>query len=90
MSITTNPQNIVFRALDKVPGQAWYLFGIGSIIASLTFQLMGNKNWADFVGKWPPTFFAIGLYHKLARPGQENAVDIIQDAAQQAKNAING
>ncbi len=88
MSTNNNPQNIVFRALDKLPGQAWYLLGIGSIVASLTLQIAGKENWADFVGKWPPTFFAIGLYHKLVRPGQENAVGMIQDATQQAKDAI--
>lgn len=84
-----NPQNVVFQVLDVVPGQAWYLLGIGSILASLILQLSGQKNWADFVGKWPPTFFVIGLYHKLMRPGQENVLGAVQDVAQSAKNAMN-
>ena len=49
---------LIFQALDAVPSQLWYLLGIGSIVLSLTFQLAGKKNWSDFVGKWPPTFFA--------------------------------
>lgn len=85
---SNNPQNPVFRVLDAVPGQVWYLLGIGSIMASLLLQLNGKKNWADFVGNWPPTFLAIGLYHKLVRPGQENAAGTIQDAVQNTKDAM--
>ena len=87
MNQQDNPQNAVFRVLDAVPSQLWYILGIGSILASLVFQVAGKKNWADFVGKWPPTFFAIGLYHKLARPGQEDAAGSISKAADQAHDA---
>lgn len=38
------------------------------------FQLARKKNWADFVGKWPPTFFAIGIHHKVVRPGRAEAI----------------
>ncbi len=68
-----NPQNSLFQIVDQIPGQVWYILGIASIIASAVFQLMGKKNWADFVGKWPPTLLLLGLYHKLLRPGNENA-----------------
>ena len=70
-----NPQNVVFKVLDAVPSQLWYILGISSILTSLILQAIGKKNWADFVGKWPPTFLLIGLYHKLLRPGNENATD---------------
>ena len=70
----SNPQNVVFKVLDTVPGQVWYILGVLSIVVSLVFQLMGKKNYADFVGKWPPTFFAVGLYHKLVRPGNEDVM----------------
>jgi hypothetical protein len=76
-----NPQNVVFRALDFVPGQLWYTLGVLSIVVSLVLQLMGKENYADFVGKWPPTFFAVGLYHKLVRPGSENAMGQLKQAA---------
>ena len=78
METQNNPQNIVFQALDAVPGQLWYLLGVGSSVTSLVFQVMGKKNWADFVGKWPPTFFAVGLYHKLVRPGNEDVMGSLQ------------
>ena len=76
-----NPQNVVFNVLDKVPGQLWYILGVLSIVVSLVFQLMGKKNYADFVGKWPPTFFAVGLYHKLVRPGSEDAMGQVSSMA---------
>lgn len=68
-----NPQNGIFEFLDEVPYQLWYTLGIGSIAASALLQLSGRKDAADFVGKWPPTFLAVGLYHALVRPGEEDA-----------------
>jgi hypothetical protein len=76
-----NPQNAAFEVMDQVPSQLWYTLGIATIGLSLVFQIMGKKNWADFVGKWPPTFFLLGLYHKLLRPGSEDAVGKLQDLA---------
>ena len=87
MNKQDNPQNVIFRALDTVPSQLWYILAIASIVSSLVLQLAGNKNWADFVGKWPPTFFAIGLYHKLVRPGQEDATEKLRQAGYQIKEA---
>ncbi len=69
-----NPQNAVFRVLDAVPGQVWYIAGVVSILASAYCQLTDRKQMALFIGQWPPTFFAVGLYHKLVRPGSEDAV----------------
>jgi hypothetical protein len=67
-----NPQNAIFELLDDVPYQLWYTLGIGSVAASMILQAMGRKNAADFVGKWPPTFLAVGLFHALVRPGDED------------------
>lgn len=78
MEDQNNPQNVVFKALDTVPGQLWYILGVASIVTSLVFQVAGKKNLADFIGKWPPTFFAVGLYHKLVRPGNEDAMGKLQ------------
>ncbi len=69
-----NAQNAVFRVLDAVPGQVWYIAGVVSILASAYCQLTDRKQMALFIGQWPPTFFAVGLYHKLVRPGSEDAV----------------
>ena len=69
-----SPQNAIFRVLDAVPGQVWYIAGVASILASAYCQLTDRKQLALFIGQWPPTFFAVGLYHKLVRPGSEDAV----------------
>ncbi len=69
-----NPQNAIFRVLDAVPGQIWYIAGVASILASAYCQLTDRKQMALFIGQWPPTFFAVGLYHKLVRPGTEDVV----------------
>ena len=87
MNREDNPQNAVFQVLDAVPSQLWYLLGIGSIMASLVFQLAGKKNWADFVGKWPPTFMLVGLYHKLLRPGNEDAAGSARQTVRKADEA---
>lgn len=81
-----NPQNAVFNMLDRVPSQLWYILGVASIVSSAILQIAGKKNWADFVGKWPPTFFAVGLYHKLVRPGQEDASGRLRQVVDQAQN----
>lgn len=88
MQDSNNPQNALFRIVDQIPGQLWYTLGIVSILASAILQISGRKNAADFVGKWPPTFFAVGLYHKLVRPGSEDATGQLQRAGEQLKNAV--
>lgn len=83
-----NPQNALFQVVDQIPGQLWYTLGIASILLSAAFQIAGKKNWADFVGKWPPTFFAVGLYHKLVRPGSEDAAGQLQNVGQQLQDRV--
>ena len=82
-----NPQNVVFKVLDAVPSQVWYILGIGSIVVSLILQVIGKKNWADFVGKWPPTFMLVGLYHKVLRPSNENATGQATNVAKKVDQA---
>jgi hypothetical protein len=40
---------------------------IGAMMASASFQAMGNKNVSLFVGQWAPTFLILGLYNKLVK-----------------------
>ncbi|ACZ42931.1 conserved hypothetical protein [Thermobaculum terrenum ATCC BAA-798] len=62
-----------FRVTDQVPGQVWYWAALASIIASATLQLTGRKDWAVFVGQWPPTFLLFGIFHKLLSEQQKRA-----------------
>ncbi len=77
-----NPQNAIFKALDAVPGQVWYTAGVVSILASAICQIVGKKQLALFIGQWPPTFFAVGIYHKLVRPGSEDAMGQLRRATE--------
>lgn len=48
----------------RVPG--FYLgFTLGSLIFSLILFSRKQKENAIFVGLWPPTILALGLFHKL-------------------------
>lgn len=82
-----SPLNSVFKVLDVVPSQVWYILGISSVAASVILQVSGHKNGADFVGKWPPTLLLLGLYHKLLRPGDEDAVAQAKNVARKLQQA---
>jgi hypothetical protein len=51
----------------KLPSD-WFLWAaLGSIAASLIFQLTGEDKKATFVGHWAPTFLSLGIYNKLVK-----------------------
>lgn len=51
----------------KMPSD-WFLWAaLGSIAASLVFQLTGEDKKATFVGHWAPTFLSLGIYNKLVK-----------------------
>jgi hypothetical protein len=51
----------------KLPSDLFLWAAIGSIAASATLHLTGNKNGSVFVGQWAPTFLILGLYNKLVK-----------------------
>ena len=51
----------------KLPSDIWLWAALGSIVASLTFQISGDDRKAHFIGLWPPTFLLLGLYNKLVK-----------------------
>ncbi len=51
----------------KLPSDLFLWAALGSITASLTFQLMGDERKANFIGHWAPTFLLLGLYNKLVK-----------------------
>jgi hypothetical protein len=56
----------------KLPSDLFLWAAIGSIAASATLHLTGNKNGSVFVGQWAPTFLILGLYRpplQLGRSG---------------------
>lgn len=51
----------------KLPSDTFLWLALGSIAASLAFQLMGDEKKASFIGHWAPTFLTLGLYNKLVK-----------------------
>lgn len=51
----------------KLPSDTFLWLAFGSILASLTLQMMGRKRDAVFVGQWAPTFLILGTYNKLVK-----------------------
>jgi hypothetical protein len=61
----------VARAIEeqtaKLPSDTFLWAAVGSIAGSLTFELMGKREMALFVGQWAPTLLIFGLYNKLVK-----------------------
>jgi hypothetical protein len=51
----------------KLPSDTFLWAAIGSIAASLAFNLTGKRHAALFVGQWAPTFLLLGTYNKLVK-----------------------
>jgi hypothetical protein len=51
----------------KLPSDLFLWAAGGSILASLTLQMMGEEKKALFVGQWAPTLLIMGLYNKLVK-----------------------
>ena len=51
----------------RLPSDAFLWMAVGSMAASATMQMMGNKHASVFVGQWAPTFLLFGLYNKLVK-----------------------
>lgn len=62
----------------KLPSDAFLWMAVGSMAASATMQMMGNRNVSLFIGQWAPTFLILGVYNKLVKQlgsdRMENAV----------------
>ena len=55
------------RQTARVPSDAYLWMAVGSMAASATLQMMGNKPVSLFIGQWAPTFLILGLYNKLVK-----------------------
>ena len=51
----------------KLPSDLFLWAAGGSIVGSMMFQMMGEKEKSLFVGQWAPTFLILGLYNKLVK-----------------------
>jgi hypothetical protein len=71
VSRSEHAEGSVAKSIDqqtaKLPSDLFLWAAIGSIAASATLHLPGNKNGSVFVGQWAPTFLILGLYNKLVK-----------------------
>lgn len=58
---------VIEEQTSKLPSDVFLWAAAGSIAASATLQMMGNKNASVFVGQWAPTLLILGLYNKLVK-----------------------
>jgi hypothetical protein len=58
-------------ALENLPASAYLYATMGAMGMSLLLRLMGRKDFANFVGLWPPTIVALALMNKQIKPSRE-------------------
>lgn len=51
----------------KLPSDTFLWAALGSILTSVSLQVAGKKEYANFVGQWAPVFLVLGLYNKLVK-----------------------
>ena len=61
----------IMGTIENLPA-SYYLWGsLGSIGLSLLLRLAGRKEFANFVGLWPPTILSLAMLNKLMRPSRD-------------------
>lgn len=67
-----NPSPAGFmKALEDMPATTYVYATVGSIGLSLLLRILGRKDFATFVGLWPPTILALAMLNKQLRPSKE-------------------
>lgn len=61
-----------FAAMESIPSSTYYWLAAASVVGSAVLFFTGRRNWALFVGQWPPTLLAVALLYKLLRPSHES------------------
>lgn len=61
----------VARSIEEktsaIPSDTFLWVAGAAILGSLTLQVMGRKEEANFVGQWAPTILILGLYNKIVK-----------------------
>lgn len=58
-------------AMENLPATFYLYSTLGSIGLSLLLRIAGRKEFANFVGLWPPTILSLALLNKVFRPSSE-------------------
>ena len=55
------------RQTSRLPSSTFLGLAIGSMVASATLQVVGQRHWALFVGQWAAPFLILGNYNKMVK-----------------------
>ena len=61
----------IISTLENLPANVYLYATFGSMALSLLLRLLGRKDFANFVGLWPPTILALAMLNKQFRPSRE-------------------
>ena len=58
----------------RLPSDVFLWTAVGSMAASLSLQIMGKGDKANFIGQWAPSLLILGLFNKMVKlPGSDGA-----------------
>lgn len=60
----------IMGAIENLPTSTYVYATFGSIGLSLLLRLFGRREFANFIGLWPPTILALAMVNKRLRPAQ--------------------
>ena len=52
---------------SRLPSTAYLGVAIGCMAGSAILKIMGEDEWALFVGQWVPSILIMGVYNKLVK-----------------------
>lgn len=55
------------KGIELMPSQIYVIGAICSVCLSAALFLSGRRNWGLFVGQWPPTMLAMGIYTRQSK-----------------------
>jgi hypothetical protein len=58
-------------AVESLPSSAYLYGSLGAIGLSALLRIAGRKEFANFVGLWPPTILSLAMLNKMLRPSKE-------------------
>jgi hypothetical protein len=68
---TEHAEGSVTRLIEqqtaRIPSDLFLALAIGSMFASLVFEVRGNTRMSRFLGMWAPTLLITGVYNKLVK-----------------------
>ena len=52
---------------SQIPSTGYLAAALGSMAGSLILKIVGNDEWALFVGQWAAPFLIMGVYNKMVK-----------------------